>query len=84
LILYLDTSALVKLYMEEAYSDDVRGWVDAAEIVATCRVAYPEAVSALNRRMRAGDIPKAGYGTAVRALRRDWGDTMPYTSRQPL
>ena len=72
MILYLDTSALVKMYMEEAYSDDVRGWVDEAEIVATCRVAYPEAVSALNRRMRAGDIPKAGFGTAVRALRRDW------------
>ena len=53
MILYLDTSALVKLYVEEAHTDDVRGWVDAAEIVATCRVAYPEAVSALNRRMRA-------------------------------
>ena len=72
MILYLDTSAFVKLYVEEAHTDDVRWWVDEAEIVATCRVAYPEAVSALNRRMRAGDIPKAGYGNAVRALRRDW------------
>ena len=59
MILYLDTSALVKLYVEEAHTDDVRGWVDEAEIVATCRVAYPEAVSALNRRMRAGDTSES-------------------------
>lgn len=72
MILYLDTSALVKLYVEEIRSDTVRGWVDEAEIVATCRVAYPEAVSALNRRHRAGDIAKGSYGVAVRALRSDW------------
>ena len=72
MILYLDTSALVKLYVEETHSDDVRRWVDDAEIVATCRVAYPEAVSALNRRMRTGDISKKAYGTATRALRQDW------------
>ena len=27
MILYLDTSSLVKLYLEEAYSDSVRMWV---------------------------------------------------------
>lgn len=72
MILYLDTSALVKLYVEEIHTDDVRRWVDEAEIIATCRVAYPEAVSALNRRLRAGDISKNAYGTAIRALRQDW------------
>jgi len=50
----------------------VRERVDEAEIVAACRVAYPEAVSALNRRMRAGDLSKGAYGIASRALRRDW------------
>ncbi len=72
MILFLDTSALVKLYVEEAHSDAVREWVDGAEVVASCRVAYPEAVSALNRRMRAGDIAKKAYDAASRALRRDW------------
>jgi len=71
-ILFLDTSALVKLYVEETHSAAVREWVDEAEVVAVCRVAYPEAVSALSRRMRAGDLPKSGYGVASRALRRDW------------
>ena len=72
MILFLDTSALVKLYVEEAHSAAVREWIDEAEVVAACRVAYPEAVSALNRRMRAGDLSKSGYGIAFRALRRDW------------
>jgi predicted nucleic acid-binding protein len=71
-ILFLDTSALVKLYVEEVHSAAVRERVDEAEIVAACRVAYPEAVSALNRRMRAGDLSKGAYGIASRALRRDW------------
>lgn len=56
MILFLNTSALVKLYVEGAHSVTVREWVDEAEVVATCRVAYPEAVSALSRRMRAGDL----------------------------
>lgn len=45
MILYLDTSSLVKLYVEEEYSDMVKEWVREAETVSTCRVAYPEAVS---------------------------------------
>jgi predicted nucleic acid-binding protein len=40
-ILYLDTSSLVKLYVEEMHSDKVREWLEEAELVATCRVAYP-------------------------------------------
>lgn len=73
MILYLDTSALVKLYVEEDHSEAVRGWVDEAEIVATCRVAYPEAVAALCRRHRAGDLARQAYAATVGALRRDWG-----------
>jgi predicted nucleic acid-binding protein len=71
-ILFLDTSALVKLYVEETHSATVREWVAEAEVVAVCRVAYPEAVSALSRRMRAGDLSKSAYSVASRALRRDW------------
>jgi predicted nucleic acid-binding protein len=71
-ILFLDTSALVKLYVEEAHSAAVREWVDEAEVVAVCRLAYPEAVSALSRRMRGGDLSKSAYGVTSRALRRDW------------
>jgi hypothetical protein len=40
MMLYLDTSSLVKLYIEEPSSDEVRRWVqDATTLVSSC-VAY--------------------------------------------
>jgi predicted nucleic acid-binding protein len=72
LILYLDTSSLVKLYVAEAHSALVRGWAEEAEIIATCRVAYPETISALNRRFRIGDLTKGNYALLMKAFTGDW------------
>jgi predicted nucleic acid-binding protein len=74
MIIYLDTSSLVKLYIEEAYSDVVRKWVEDAEILATCRIAYPEIVSALNRRFRCGDISEKEFKLLINEFSREWGD----------
>lgn len=49
MILYLDTSALVKLFVLEAHSEAVRGAVAAGGIVATQLLAYAEACSAFAR-----------------------------------
>ena len=72
MILYLDTSSLVKLYITEAHSALVRRWAQQAEVVATCRVAYPEMISALNRRFRSGDLPKAHYDLLTKTFTREW------------
>lgn len=72
MILYLDTSSLVKLYVTEAHSDAVRVWAEKAEIVATCRVAYPETVSALNRRMKNRDLTHGDYEHIMKVFARDW------------
>jgi predicted nucleic acid-binding protein len=72
LILYLDTSSLAKLYIAEAHSGSVRGWVEEAEIVATCRVAYPELISALTRRFRAGDLAKQDHAVLVKTFAKEW------------
>jgi uncharacterized protein len=72
LILYLDTSSLVKLYVAEAHSRLVRNWAEEAEIIATCRVAYPEMISALNRRLRTGDLAKKDYELLVKNVAKDW------------
>jgi uncharacterized protein len=72
LILYLDTSSLVKLYISEAHSNLVAKWVEDAEIVATCRVAYPEMISALNRRFRSGDLTKKDYDLVVKRFSGEW------------
>jgi predicted nucleic acid-binding protein len=62
----------VKLYVEEAHSKAVRKWVEEAEIVATCRVAYPETVSAMTRRSKAGDLSKKEYDFLVTGFSREW------------
>lgn len=54
MILYLDTSALVKLFVEEAHSAEVRTAARLAGTCATSRVAYVEFLSALARREREG------------------------------
>ncbi|MBI5563052.1 MAG: type II toxin-antitoxin system VapC family toxin [Deltaproteobacteria bacterium] len=74
MILYLDTSSLVKLYVDEAHSGAVRRWADEAEILSTCRVAYPEMISALTRRFNRGDISKRDYKLLTGRLMTDWPD----------
>lgn len=43
MILYLDTSALVKLYVRERGSVSVRALVEQADVVASSVIAYAEA-----------------------------------------
>ena len=71
LILYLDTSALVKLYVREERSGLVRARVAAARLVSTSRVAYPEARAALARRHREGGLGASGLRRARASLERD-------------
>jgi uncharacterized protein len=72
LILYLDTSSLAKLFIAEAHSNLVMRWAEEAEIVATCRVAYPEMISALNRRFRTGDLAKRDYDLLAKNFAEEW------------
>jgi uncharacterized protein len=51
-IIYLDTSALVKLYIQEMHSDEVRMLVDTAESVGTSILTYAEIASAMARATR--------------------------------
>jgi predicted nucleic acid-binding protein len=72
LILYLDTSALVKLYAEEEGTETVERAVDEAEAVATSVVAYAEARAALARKLREGAFSSEEHREAVEALDEDW------------
>lgn len=73
MILYLDTSSLVKLYVEEDHSSDVREWCDEAMLLATSRVAYPEFLSALTRRHNAGDLRGRAFEMLVGKFTSEWG-----------
>jgi uncharacterized protein len=70
--LYLDTSALVKLYAHEAESFTVRRHVTASKRIATSRVAYAEARAALARRAREGRTRPSQLRRAVAKLDADW------------
>ena len=69
---YLDTSSLVKLYVTESGSDEIRDLVLEANVVATSAIAYPEARAALARRRRERALSAAAFASAKRALESDW------------
>lgn len=72
MILYLDTSSMVKLYVEEVGSETVRRLTQQASRIAVSVVAYPEARSAFARRHREGGLTRAGLRSAAASLERDW------------
>jgi predicted nucleic acid-binding protein len=82
--LYLDTSSLVKLYVTEIGSDDVRETVDQATIVATSIVAYPETRAALARLRRDGELSPSKFATAKRDFERQWPEYLALDVTAPL
>jgi predicted nucleic acid-binding protein len=72
MILYLDTSSLVKLYVDEPSSREVARLLEKVEIAATSVLAYPEARAALARRRREGSLTPASHRRARAALDADW------------
>jgi predicted nucleic acid-binding protein len=71
-IAYLDTSSLVKLYVEEDGSDEVRQLVGDAGAVATSAVAYAEARAAFARLKRERHLTPAEHRRVRAALDSDW------------
>lgn len=72
MILYLDTSAWVKLYVQELHSGPVRRWLDQATVIATSELGYVEARSSLARRWREGTLADSAHAGAVAAVDADW------------
>ncbi len=72
MILYLDTSSLLKLYLDEDHSDLVQDWSSGAEVLCTSRVTYPEAMAAVARRRRLGDLGDDEFNSVRQALADDW------------
>ena len=72
MILFCDTSALVKLYLAEVESDAVKALAAEAEAVAVCRIAWAEAYAALSRRAREVPVDVPPIGQAKQALAAEW------------
>ena len=84
MILFCDTSALVKLYIVEVDSDELKLQVQQAEAVAVCRIAWAEAYTALSRRAR--EVPEDAFiiEQAKSALAADWPHYVVLEIDQPL
>lgn len=72
MILYLDTSSLVKLYVREDGSDEMKALLDRARVVATSQVAYPEACAAFAKKHMQGDFTDELYRAVINNLQQDW------------
>jgi predicted nucleic acid-binding protein len=82
--LYLDTSALVKLYLAEEGSPVVRGAVQTARLVATSTLVYVEARAAFARRQREGGMSRQDHRRIQRDLERDWEHYVRLQVSEPL
>ncbi|MCL5986755.1 MAG: type II toxin-antitoxin system VapC family toxin [Actinobacteria bacterium] len=72
MILYLDTSALVKLYIEETGFTIIRNLVNNSDVVATSKISYVESSAAFVRNRDEGAITEKNYHQVIRDFKVDW------------
>ncbi len=72
MILFCDTSALVKLYILEDSSREMQTLAVAATTIAVCRIAWAEMMAALARRAREFPGDAEEIETVRNRLRTDW------------
>ena len=70
--LYLDTSSLMKLYVEESGGEGIQQLVREADVVVTSALAYPEARATLARRRRERLMTPSEAAAARDQLDADW------------
>ncbi len=73
-MIYLDTSALLKRYHEEAGSDWIRRVSAGAPALATASLTYAEFFSALHRKLREEGLNPATYSRLAEDFEADWLD----------
>jgi len=72
MICYFDSSALVKLYVEEEGSNLLKQFLQDNPLLATSKVAYAEVRAALARAWREEILGETEYQEAVSMFKEDW------------
>ena len=70
--LYLDSSALAKRYLVETGSEDVRQWIEGAELTATSLITRAEVTAAITRAVRMGVLEEQSARRMIDEFRTDW------------
>lgn len=72
MILYCDTSALIKRYVVEEKAEIVNELWDNASVIATSVVAFAEMMAVFNRKFREGVLSTAEYKETVKEFKSDY------------
>ncbi|MFZ5903500.1 MAG: type II toxin-antitoxin system VapC family toxin [Chloroflexota bacterium] len=72
MILYMDTSALAKRYVEEESTSDVLGWMESADLVGTALITRAEMAAVLARAMRLKRLDGADALKILDFFRAEW------------
>jgi predicted nucleic acid-binding protein len=74
--LYIDSSALAKLFLDEPESDDIARAVEEAGVRATSRLTYVECGAAFGRAERIGRMSARQLARTLGALDQAWQDIL--------
>jgi len=72
MILYLDTSALIKRYIHEQGSEQVVAWMRSAEFIGSSLVTRVEMAATISRAIRGKRVPQAEALDSLNEFRSDW------------
>lgn len=81
---YLDSSVLVKLYIDEPDSEAVAARVRLADLVATASLTYAEVCATFARRRREGQLTASEHRTLRRRFDADWTTFLIVDADDPL
>lgn len=72
MILYMDTSALAKRYIDEEGSDNVVAWMREADLIGTALITRVELAATFTRASRGNRLPVQEVLEALDEFRSDW------------
>jgi predicted nucleic acid-binding protein len=84
LILYFDSSALVKRYVEEQGSSDVLDWMDDAELNGTVLVTRAEVAAAITRAVRRQVVSQEDARQFLELFHKEWCNFTRLPITEPL
>ena len=72
MIVYVDTSALLKRYFQESFSEEVLATWQQSEALVTSSVTYAETMAIIYRKKKDSDLEDNVVQKIVDAFQRDW------------
>jgi predicted nucleic acid-binding protein len=83
-ILFCDTSALLKLFVDEIGSDSMAKARSDSEAIAVCRITWAESMAAFAQRSRVKGANQAGLAQAKSLFENTWSNFVISEVTQPL